>query len=202
MIGKLKGRIDSVDDDHLIVDVGGVGYLVFASSRTLAQCGDIGAAVELLIETHVREDHIHLYGFPTTAERDWFRLLTTVQGVGVRMALAILGVFAPDPLTTIIAAQDKKQLTTVSGVGPKLAERIVTELKNKVGKLPTASIHSFAPSGKAPVASAVNEDAVSALVNLGYVRADAFSAVARILQREPESSLDVLIVSGLKELAG
>ncbi len=203
MIGKLKGRVDSHDDDHLIIDVGGVGYLVFASSRTLAQCGEIGSAVELLIETHVREDHIHLYGFPNSAERDWFRLLTTVQGVGVRMALNILGVFAPDPLTTIIAAQDKKQLTTVSGVGPKLAERIVTELKNKVGKLPTsASIHSFASPGKTPAVGGVNEDAVSALVNLGYARVDAFSAVARIMQREPESSLDMLIVSGLKELAG
>lgn len=200
MIGKLKGRVDSADEDSLIVDVGGVGYLVYASSRTLAQLGEVGTGVELIIETHVREDHIHLYGFPTPAEREWFRLLTTVQGVGVRMALAILGLYAPDQLATIIAAQDKKQLTAVSGVGPKLAERLVVELKNKVGKLPTSA--TILPIGGKAGAPSVIDDAVSALVNLGYGRADAYSAVARAIQHDGNADLNALIKTGLKELAG
>jgi Holliday junction DNA helicase RuvA len=210
MIGKLKGIIDSVEQDHLILDVNGVGYLVFASHRVLAAC-EVGAAMQLIIETHVREDHIHLYGFAHAAERDAFKLLTTVQGVGVRMALAILGQFPPDQLQTMIAAQDKKMLTTVSGVGPKLAERMITELKNKVANLVIGTFEaSAAPkkSGKASVASAPApasggdaEDAVSALVNLGYGRAEAFTAVARA-QSQGEHSLDALIKAGLAELAG
>ena len=210
MIGKLKGTIDSVEQDHLILDVNGVGYLVFASHRVLAQC-EVGAAMRLIIETHVREDHIHLYGFATTLERDAFKLITTVQGVGVRMGLAILGQFPPEQLQTIIAAQDKKMLTAVSGVGPKLAERIITELKNKVSQLAAGSFETVAAPKKgkkadvspAP-AAAVNsetEDAVSALVNLGYGRAEAFSAVARA-QAQGEAGLDALIKAGLVELAG
>lgn len=212
MIGKLKGRIDSSDEDSLIVDVGGVGYLVFASSRTLAQC-ESGAAIELIIETHVREDHIHLYGFPSAAERDWFRLLTTVQGVGAKMGLAILGMFAPSQLATIIAAQDKKQLTAASGVGPKLAERLVVELKNKVAKMPLGGgaadvvVPLPTPKGKSKAAAkpaTINhaEDAVSALVNLGYGRTEAYSAVARAMQHDDTAELDALIRHGLKELAG
>lgn len=202
MIGKLKGLIDSIAEDSVIVDVNGVGYLVYGSHRTLSAC-EVGVAMELIIETHVREDHIHLYGFLSTLERDWFRLLTTVQGVGVRMALAILGQFGPDELTTIIAAQDKKILTSVSGVGPKLAERIITELKNKVGTMATSAMVLEHPKKKAvpTAASSVNDDAVSALVNLGYGRAEAFQAVARA-QSQGEDSLDALIKAGLKELAG
>lgn len=214
MIGKLSGRVDALDSDHLIIDVGGVGYLVFASARTLAAC-EPGAAISLIIETHVREDHIHLYGFVNRAERDTFRLLTTVQGVGVRMALAILGLYAPEQLQTIIAAQDKSSLTAVSGVGPKLAERMITELKRKVGELNLSGVvleMAAAPAAKkgkkaaastaaAPAASsAETEDAVSALVNLGYGRAEAFSAVARA-QHQGESGLDALIKAGLKELS-
>src|SRR5271154_6781063 len=140
MIGKLRGLIDTIDDDSVIVDAGGVGYLVFCSSRTLAALPPVGEAAQLIIETHVREDHIHLYGFPDAVERDWFRLLMTVQGVGVRMALAILSVFAPAQLAQAIAARDDKSLTRVSGVGNKLAERLTTELKDKAGKLPSGVI--------------------------------------------------------------
>ena len=135
MIGKLKGRIDTTDEDSAIIDVGGVGYTVFLNTRTLSMLPGKGEAAELIIETHVREDHIHLFGFPDVAERDCFRLLVTVQGVGVKMAMAILSVFSPPQLAAAIAAKDVKSLTRVSGVGPKLAERMTTELKNKADKL-------------------------------------------------------------------
>lgn len=205
MIGKLKGRVDQLNEDSVIVDVGGVGYLVYCDRRTLINMGDIGEVVQLIIETHVREDHIHLYGFANNAERDWFRLLTTVQGVGVRMSLAILGLYNSDQLGTIIAAQDKKQLTAVSGVGPKLAERIVTELKSKVGTLPTGMVveHPSAKSARitSPSVDSASEDAISALVNLGYGRAEAYSAVARAKSQNDAASLNDLIRLGLKELA-
>lgn len=203
MIGKLKGLVDTLAEDHVILDVHGVGYVVFCSTKTLAQLPNTGEATTLVIETHVREDHIHLYGFQNAIERDWFRLLTTVQGVGVRMGLAILGTFSPEQIANLIAAQDKKMLTSVSGVGPKLAERIITELKNKVAALPTSAhvIDLPSKSSKAPAAPSVNEDAVSALVNLGYGRSEAFAAVARITQQKENASLDELIRGGLRDLA-
>ena len=207
MIGKLTGRIDTRAEDHAIIDVGGVGYLVFASAKTLSALPQPGGLVTLIIETHVREDHIHLYGFANEAERTWFRTLNTVQGVGVKMGLAILSVFTPEQLISAIAAQDKKAFTAVSGVGPKLAERIVTELKSHVGKLGAAG-HVFMPTtGVSKKASAggnapsLVEDAVSALVHLGYGRTDAFTAVVRIAQHAPDVKLDVLIKESLKELA-
>lgn len=204
MIGKLKGRIDSVDEDSVLIDVGGVGYHVFAGGRTLAAMPGKGEAAELIIETHVREDHIHLFGFPDTVERDWFRLLMTVQGVGVRMALAILSVFSPAELAHAIAAKDMKSLTRVSGVGAKLAERITTELKNKTGKLPTgASVLPIkgAKSVGLPAPSA-SEDAISALIHLGYSRAEAYTAVtAGASAVEDETRVDNLIKEGLKRLA-
>lgn len=207
MIGKLRGIIDSQSEDSLIIDVGGVGYIVFASSKTLARMPTTGEAASLLIETHVREDHIHLYGFANAAERDWFRILTTVQGVGVKMALAILGTYLPDELVTLIGAQDKKALTAVSGVGPKLAERIVTELKNTVAKMPMGNVADFAPAAKGKAtkkeaaAPSVQEDAVSALSHLGYSRMEAFTAVSRAMQQNPGASLDNVITSALRELA-
>jgi len=207
MIGKLTGKVDSSTEDHLILDVNGVGYLVFASAKTLSALPMAGGLISLLIETHVREDHFHLYGFATEAERQWFRTLTTVQGVGVKMALAILGVFAPDQLLATIAAQDKKALTAVSGVGPKLAERIVTELKNQAAKMAGAGFAMPAVSGTptkgkaaAKTPSAV-EDALSALVHLGYGRTEAFSVVMRIQGEQPDATLDTLIRASLKELA-
>jgi Holliday junction DNA helicase RuvA len=206
MIGKLKGRVDSTSDDSLIVDVGGVGYVVFASIRTLSRYASAGEAVELVIETHVREDHIHLYGFTSVVERDWFRLLTTVQGVGARLALAILGQFTPDQLSNAIAAQDKKLITATPGVGPKLAERMITELKSKVGSLPTsAMVLSHPAHSKAAKADTappqVTDDAVSALVHLGYGRSEAYAAVARVASQHGEPSIDDLIRLSLRELA-
>ena len=210
MIGKLTGRVDEVAEDHLILDVSGVGYLVFASGKTLAALPEKGGTVSLLTETHVREDHIHLYGFATVAERVWFRTLTTVQGVGVKMAMAILSALSPEQILTAIAAQDKKALTVVSGVGPKLAERLVIELKSQAVKLGAAGFsipaaHAGAASAKlsktnAPTRSVV-EDALSALVHLGYSRSDAFTVVMRLQQEAPEATLDSLIRNSLRELA-
>jgi len=210
MIGKLSGRVDEVAEDHLILDVNGVGYLVFASGKTLGALGPKGTPATLLMETHVREDHIHLYGFATAAERQWFRTLTTVQGVGVKMAMAILSAMAPEQILTAIVAQDKKALTVVSGVGPKLAERIVTELKSQAVKLGAAGFTiAAAHAGEAPakgkkaaptIQSAV-EDALSALVHLGYNRSDAFTAVMRVQQDAPNAKLDQLIRDSLRELA-
>lgn len=210
MIGKLTGRVDDIAEDHLILDVGGVGYFVYASARTLAALPPRGGALSLLTETHVREDHIHLYGFANAEERRWFTILTTVQGVGVRMALAVLGVFAPAELAAAIAAQDKKALTAVSGVGPKLAERIVTELKTQAAKMGIAGLGTaMAPpaaragtkAAKQPAAANPVEDALSALVHLGYARTDAFTAVMRVQQRDPDAKLDQLIRDSLRELA-
>lgn len=213
MIGKLTGRIDTIAEDHLILDVNGVGYFVFASGRTLSLMPENHGIVSLLIDTHVREDHFHLYGFATQAEQQWFRTLTTVQGVGVKMAMAILSALAPEQILTAIAAQDKKALTVVSGVGPKLAERIVTELKSQVAKLGAAGFsiaaeHAGAPtvvkgatkSTKAPAQNVV-EDALSALVHLGYSRSDAFTVLIRLQQNTPDAKLDSLIRDALRELA-
>lgn len=207
MIGKLRGIVESTDDDMLILDVAGVGYCVFCSTKTLSRLPDVGQAASLLIETHVREDHIHLYGFAQALERQWFRILTTVQGVGVRMALAILSVFTPEELITLIAAQDKKSLTQVSGVGPKLAERLVTELKSQVAKMTfgAGDIAFATPTTKSAKSSSntpsAQDDAVSALTHLGYSRMDAFTAVARIAASAPDAGIDDLIKRALRELA-
>lgn len=200
MIAKLTGILDHLGADGAIVDVGGVGYLVFASTRTLGQLQP-GAAARLLIETHVREDHIHLYGFIDAAERDWFRLLTTVQGVGAKVALAILSAVAPNDLTLAIVAQDKVMLARAEGVGPKLAARIVNELRDKVGGLALAATNAAAAAPAADDPGATG-DAVSALVNLGYRRAEAFGAVAAASRRlGGDAKVDALIRAGLQELA-
>lgn len=197
MIAMLAGIVEQAAAESVIVDVNGVGYLVFASARTLARLPARGEPVRLLIETHVREDHIHLYGFADEAERGWFRLLTTVQGVGAKLALALLGTLAPEALATAIMAQDKAALARADGVGPKLAQRIANELKDKVGGIalgPAAASAPAAPRGPAA-------DAVSALVNLGYSRSDAFSAVNQAAQRlGGEARIDALIRAGLQEL--
>jgi len=209
VIGKLTGLIDSTGEDWAIVDVAGVGYLAFCSARTLGQLQGVSGPVSLLIETHVREDHIHLYGFADRAERDWFRLLSTVQGVGAKMALAILSSLPPEQLTQAIAAQDKTALTRANGVGPKIAGRIAAELRDKVGSIalgPGAALGNGgdAVAGVAPVGglAGAGEDAVSALVNLGYRRVDAFGAVARVSRTLGESApLEELIRAGLKDLS-
>ena len=205
MIAKLTGILDHIGPDGAVIDVGGVGYLCFCSGRTLGQLPPPGGAARLLIETHVREDHIHLYGFIDAAERDWFRLLTTVQGVGARLALAILSAVAPDELTLVIVSQDKAMLARADGVGPKLAARIVNELRDKVGGLALAATNAAAPQGAmapAAVDAGPTGDAVSALVNLGYRRAEAFGAVAAASRRlGAAAKVDALIRAGLQELA-
>jgi Holliday junction DNA helicase RuvA len=202
MIGKLTGLVDESEEGRVLIDVSGVGYVVHASTRTLSRLPGKGEAASLLIETHVREDHIHLYGFIDQAELEWFRLLGTVQGVGARMALAILSAIPPEQLIQAIAAQDKGALTRANGVGPKLASRIVSELKEKAGSIAIGPI-AVVTGGKAesPPDGGVSEDAVSALVNLGYRRVEAFGAVARASgQLGQQASLESLIKVGLKEL--
>lgn len=203
MIASLKGLLQSAGEESAVVEVGGVGYLVFCSARTLSSLPPPGEAVALMIETHVREDHIHLYGFAGAAERDWFRRLITVQGVGARVALAILSALSPGELTGALVAGDKAALGRASGVGPKLAQRIVTELKDKVGTLEfTGTTGAGAPPARGGdgIDPALG-DAVSALVNLGYGRAEAFGAImeaARDLGGAAE--VEVLIRSGLNRL--
>lgn len=197
MIAALTGAVFSSGADQAVIDVGGVGYLVFASRRTLERMPAKGEAVRVLIETHVREDHIHLYGFIEEAERAWFRLLITVQGVGARVALAILSVLPADELVRAIAAQDKAIITRAEGVGPKLAGRITAELKDKVGEiaLGPAAVKTDQPGGTA------SADAVSALVNLGYGRSEAFGAVAHAAATlEGTATIETLVKAGLREL--
>lgn len=207
MIAKLSGRLDGVVDGGCIVDVGGVGYLVFCSGRTLDALPDAGAAMSLLIETHVREDHIHLFGFTEAAERDWFNLLLGVQGVGARVALGMLTVLAPGDIAQAIVAQDKATLTRAPNVGPKLAGRICSELKDKAGNLaigPGVGRQSAAAAdrGAAGDAAVPSNDAVSALVNLGYRQVDAFSAVqSAAVDLGPDADLQALIRVSLKALA-
>jgi len=205
MIARLRGLVDSAGADHAVIDCNGVGYLVFCSRRTLGLLGGPREAVALHIETHVREDHIHLYGFADTAERDWFRILTTVQGVGAKVGLAILSVLSPDQVATAIAAGDKAMLARAEGVGPKLAGRIASELKDKVGGIvlgpAVVALHTGGAS-TAPAAAGAAADAVSALVNLGYGRAEAFAAVARAGGKlGPEATVSAIIPAALRELA-
>nr|WP_294518940.1 Holliday junction branch migration protein RuvA [uncultured Rhodopila sp.] len=198
MIAQLTGRVDALSDGSCVIDVGGVGYLVQASSRTLSALPAAPAAVKLLIETHVREDAIILYGFADSAERDWFRLLTTVQGVGGKVALAILSALSPKDLIVAISAGDKASLTRAPGVGPRLAVRLLTELRDKTGAMPTSTGVSYTPIAAATPA----DDALSALVNLGYRRPEAQQSVARVLDRlGDKATLDALIRDSLKDLA-
>lgn len=203
MIGKLKGVIDSYGDDFVILDVHGVGYVVQCSARTLQRLPRVGEAAALSIETQVREDAIRLFGFASDAERDWFRLLQSVQGVGSKVALAILGVLPPEQLASAIGLQDKAAVARAPGVGPKLAARIVAELKDKApvfGHVDPA-VAQLAGEEEAAAAGPAR-DAISALVNLGYGRPQAAAAVAasvRALGEDAQTS--ALIRQGLKELA-
>lgn len=203
MIGKLKGLIDSYGEDFVILDVNGVGYVVHCSTRTLQKLPRIGEASALAIETQVREDSIRLFGFATESERDWFRLLQTVQGVGAKVALAILSILPANDLASAIAMQDKATVSRAPGVGPKLAARIVAELKDKAPAFGAvdpalARLSSEEPEG-APSAA---RDAISALVNLGYGRPQAAAAVAESLKQLGEAAeAGALIRQGLRELA-
>jgi Holliday junction DNA helicase RuvA len=204
MIAKLTGVVDQTGDGFAILDVNGVGYMVFCSNRTLSTLATSVGAVSLMIETHVREDHIHLYGFGDEAERAWFTLLTTVQGVGAKVCLAILSVLTPDDLLQVIAAQDKTAVTRAPGVGPKLAVRIITELKDKIGGI---ALGSSEPKMRREVLltngnSKFVEDAISVLINLGYGRSDAFHVVHDIATKLGDDiSVERLIKAGLSELS-
>ena len=200
MIAQLTGRIEAMADGTCIVDVNGVGYLVHASSRTLAALPRPPAPAKVLVETHVREDAILLYGFADSAERDWFRLLTTVQGVGGKVALSLLSALSPRDLVAAIAAADKTSLTRAAGVGARLAVRLVTELRDKVGAMPSSGGIGM-PAIAAPTGG-VQDDAVSALVNLGYRRPEAQAATARAADRLGDGgTLGALIREALRETA-
>lgn len=204
MIGKLAGLVDDYGDDHVIIDVGGVGYLVFCSSRTLTALPQKGERAHLWIETHVREDMIRLFGFANAAEREWFRLVLTVQGVGVKVALALLSTLRPADLATAVALQDKATIGRTPGIGPKLAQRLVSELKDKAPALagvdPLAARLAGGQEEKM-MPSAVS-DAVSALMNLGYGQPQAAAAVASALKTAGTGAhTGLLIKLGLKELA-
>jgi Holliday junction DNA helicase RuvA len=204
MIGKLKGVVDSFGDDWVLIDCGGVCYEVFCSGRTLQALPRVGEAGVVFIETIVREDLIRLYGFANEMEKSWFNLLTTVQGVGARVALAILSVLSPAELSSAVALQDKAMVGRANGVGPKLAVRIVTELKGKVpaiGAVDAGTLGLQAALGEG-VASGNISDAVSALTNLGYSSAQASAAVARVVAREgDDTATEKLIRLGLRELS-
>jgi holliday junction DNA helicase RuvA len=204
MIGKLKGTIDEIGEDHVVVDVHGVGYVAFCSSRTLGRLGSPGEAVVLFIETYVREDQFRLFGFLSALEREWFRLLQSVQGVGSKVALAVLSTLTPGEIANAIALQDKTSISRAPGVGPKVAIRIVTELKNKAPAFAgeaAASIGLKQELGEG-VAAAPVSDAVSALTNLGYSRDQAANAIAAALKNGGEGADSAkLIRLGLKELA-
>ncbi|MBD8546367.1 Holliday junction branch migration protein RuvA [Sphingomonas sp. CFBP 8760] len=195
MIAHLKGRLDSTGIDHAVIDVGGVGYLVGASARTLSAIGPVGEAATLFTEMLVGEDFIRLVGFASASERDWFRLLTAVQGVGSRVALAILSALEPNDLARAIASQDKAMVARANGVGPKLAERIVRELKDKVGAVP------LGPGATAQVLPVgASADAVSALLNLGFRPAEAAAAVAAAEEELGDAaSLDALVRLALRK---
>jgi Holliday junction DNA helicase RuvA len=197
VIALLTGRVAGLGDGNCIIDVGGVGYLVHASTRTLAALPQAPDVARVLIETQVREDAITLYGFTDPAERDWFRLLTTVQGVGSKVALGVLSALSPRELVTAIAAGDRASLTRAPGVGPKLAVRLLSELREKAGAMPAGP---GLPAPAAPVG--VEADALSALANLGYRRVEAYPVVMRIRERlGDKAGLDVVLRDSLKELA-
>lgn len=205
MIGKLKGVIDAYGEDFVIVDVNGVGYVVHCSTRTLQNLPSIGEATVLSIETHVREDLIRLYGFRSESEREWFRLLQTVQGVGAKVALGILSVLDPGGLGTAIATGDKAAIARGPGVGPKLAARTAAALKDKAPAFspddPALIRLSDAVAGK--TAPAPVSDAVSALVNLGDAQARDSAAVAAALRQGGEGAeARALVRLGMRELAG
>ncbi len=205
MIGKLKGTVDEIGEDHVVLDVHGVGYLAFCGARTLGNLAGVGEAATLFIETYVREDMIRLYGFASAHEREWFRLLQSVQGVGAKVALAVVGIMAPGDLASAVALQDRAAIARAPGVGPKVAARIVAELKDRApayagaGLAEGIGLKRDIGEGLAP---APIQDAVSALVNLGYGRDQAASAVGIAAKEAGEdASSATLIRLGLKALS-
>jgi len=221
MIAKLRGIIDTIGEDYCIVDVNGVGYLVYASSKTLSRLIK-GNQFSLLIETVVREDNISLFGFYDAWEKEWFLTLTKVQGVGAKVCLSILSALSPSQLAQAVSAQDKASFTRASGVGPKLAARLVTELKDKIVSVPLelvnrtdmgtisetnivtadveATVYEDALSGRVEDPMKL-DDAISALMNLGYQRLEAYQAVSKANVAKPDADVSELIKLALKEFA-
>lgn len=201
MIGKLTGIVDSVYDGYLILDVAGVGYRVFCSGKTLAKMPATGGTAGLLIETQVREDHIHLMGFSDATEKQAYTLLSTVQGVGSKVALAILSALSPNEIQMAVMTGDGKAFTRASGVGPKLGTRIVSELKGKMGALGSDEITIISSGVGASVQhNSAMDDAISALSNLGYARIEAGMVVANVLRQNPDANTSELIRLSLKEI--
>ena len=204
MIGKLKGTVDEIGDDHVLIDVHGVCYVAYCPTRTLSGLGRVGEAAVLHIETFVREDQLKLYGFATVLEREWFRLLQSVQGVGAKVALAVLSTLSGADLANAVALQDKAMIARAPGIGPKVAQRIVTELKSKAPAYAgegSGTIGLKQEIGEGVAAGPVS-DAVSALSNLGYSRDQAANAVAAALKQVGDGADSaVLIRQGLKELS-
>ncbi len=215
MIAKLRGIIDSVGEDYCVIDVNGVGYLVAASVKTLSKLSR-GAEVSLLIETIVREDSISLYGFFDPLEKEWFNTLTKVQGVGAKVCLSILSALTPLQIAQAVSAQDKNSFTRANGVGPKLAARLVTELKDKIVTIPVTEFAKEVDMNLNPEQESENyadsligrdenpmrmEDAISALVNLGYQRLEAYKAVNKAAAENPDADVAALIKNALKEFA-
>jgi len=217
MIGRLAGRIDWRGDDQVLIDVGGVGYVVHVSERTLAALPAVGGHAALYTDLLVREDLLQLYGFATLQEKEWHRLLTSVQGIGARASQAILGALGPEGVSRAIALGDWAAVKAAPGVGPKLAQRVVNELKDKAagvmamgaGQAPaTGVVDAAAPVGSAPPVApspppraSAQADALSALVNLGYGQSEAASAVAQVASEAPEADASALIRAALKLLA-
>jgi Holliday junction DNA helicase RuvA len=204
MIGKLKGTIEEIGEDYALVDVHGVCYVAFCSARTLSRLGSVGEACVLFIETYVREDQLKLFGFMTVLEREWFILLQSVQGVGAKVALAVLSTLTPSELANAIALQDKTAVSRAPGVGPKVAMRMVLELKNKAPAFAgDAAINMGLKQELGEgVAAAPVADAVSALTNLGYSRDQAANAIAAAMKTAGEEADSAkLIRLGLRELA-
>lgn len=201
MIGQLKGLVEQLDLHHAVIDVQGVGYVVQGSSRTLATLR-VGEAARLLIETQVREDAITLYGFATAQEQNLFRTLTTVQGVGARVAMALQSALTPQELVQSIALQNHKTLTRADGVGPKLAQRIVNELKDKIAKETVGmALGKTTGSPTLVVANDTLNDVIGALVGLGYRRADVVPLATQLTAQQPDADVQALLKAALKELA-
>ena len=204
MIAQLRGTIVHTGTQMVIVDVQGVGYAVHVSGRTQTQLNAVSGDVTILTEMQVREDSMTLFGFADAAERDAFRLLITVQGVGAKAAMAILSVLDPNALTQAIVAGDKAMVARADGVGPKIAQRVVNELSEKIGKIPSLGGTALGAdnSGVAPESAevATQHDAVSALVNLGYGRSEAHTAVVRAQRAGADTNLSSLIAAALREM--
>ncbi|NRB10358.1 MAG: Holliday junction branch migration protein RuvA [Rickettsiaceae bacterium] len=198
MIGKLTGKIDSIYNDHTTIDVSGVGYLVFCSSKTLAKL-TVGETNQVLIETHVREDHIHLYGFYNEEEKDSFKLLQSVKGVGTRMALAVLSTLTPEEIKLALATKNTAEFNKVPGVGKKLAERIITELKDKFTIDANKELEGLVITQIDDTAGNIHNDAITALTSLGVSRSDAQNRVAKLISQKKDINLNDIIKEALRQ---